>query len=247
MARCYNAHILKRSLISIFIAGILIILGLTFEWNHRSTIAQSVPIITYHDVVAEGGYSIAAVRRSSIVFAQDIEQLAQEGYTPIKFSDLIAYAKFRRLALPAKPIVIAFDDGWVGQFNNARPILESHGFVATFFINSALIGSKDGYMSWNQVRALRAANMEIGGHGTHHIELAEQLAVTTLHKEISRDKERIEAELGVPINTFAYPYNTHTTTTISVLKAVGYDGARTGGAPLTTSLFTFRSWIMENK
>lgn len=217
------------------------------EWNRREAVVRSIPIITFHDVVAEGESSLAAVHRSLVVFEHDIDRLDEDGYTTIKFSDLIAYAKFRRLHIPSKSIVITFDDGWIGQFANALPVLKKHGFVATFFINSASVNSKDGYMDWDEVRTLHATGMEIGGHGANHIELSDKLPTTVLLSEITKDKERIEAELGVPIRTFAYPYSTHTTSTIAILKAIGYEGARTGGITDSISLFTLPSWVMEIK
>ncbi len=199
------------------------------ELARRERVVRAVPILVFHDVLAEGEVSPAAVWRSRDIFARDLVNISEAGHTTVTFNDLIAYARLAQWTLPENPIVITFDDGWSGQVRHALPLLIEHGLVATFFINSSTVGTNPHYVSWNDVRALQDAGMEIGGHGATHRELADDLSEAVLHKELVMDKERIEAELGAEIRTFSYPYNTHPESVISLLKAIGYRGARTAG------------------
>jgi peptidoglycan/xylan/chitin deacetylase (PgdA/CDA1 family) len=61
------------------------------------------------------------------------------------------------------------------------------------------------WMTWDNVRELRASGMHIGGHTVTHPLLA-QLSVDEQEQEILGCKMRIEAELGEPMRYFAYPY-----------------------------------------
>lgn len=59
-------------------------------------------------------------------------------------------------------------------------------------------------MTSKQVVALHDAGMQIGAHTVSHPILA-RTDITTVRKEISASKEKLEALLGNPILTFAYP------------------------------------------
>lgn len=59
-------------------------------------------------------------------------------------------------------------------------------------------------MRTDQLRALHAAGMDIGGHTHTHPILARQTAHAA-REEIKHGKDRLEALLGAPIQVFAYP------------------------------------------
>jgi hypothetical protein len=63
---------------------------------------------------------------------------------------------------------IDFDDGSVGQYELAFPILERHGLKACFNVITGNLGT-EGYMSWAQVEDLFAHGHQIGGHGVRHL------------------------------------------------------------------------------
>jgi peptidoglycan/xylan/chitin deacetylase (PgdA/CDA1 family) len=61
------------------------------------------------------------------------------------------------------------------------------------------------WMTWDNVRQLRAAGMHIGGHTMNHPFLT-RLSADEQEQEIVGCKNRIEKELGEPMRYFAYPY-----------------------------------------
>jgi peptidoglycan/xylan/chitin deacetylase (PgdA/CDA1 family) len=61
------------------------------------------------------------------------------------------------------------------------------------------------WMTWDNVRDLRAAGMHIGGHTVNH-PLLTQLSADEQEEELAGCKTRIQAELGEPMRYFAYPY-----------------------------------------
>jgi peptidoglycan/xylan/chitin deacetylase (PgdA/CDA1 family) len=62
----------------------------------------------------------------------------------------------------------------------------------------------DLYMTWDDVRDLRAAGSVIGGHTINHPILA-GLSAEEQEREIAGCKARIETELGEPMRYFSYP------------------------------------------
>jgi peptidoglycan/xylan/chitin deacetylase (PgdA/CDA1 family) len=60
-------------------------------------------------------------------------------------------------------------------------------------------------MSWDQVRELKAAGVEIGSHTMNHIHMG-RVDRAEAEREVSGSCARLEAELGAWPEHFAYPY-----------------------------------------
>jgi len=94
------------------------------------------------------------------------------------------------------------------------------------------------WLTWDGVRALRGAGMEIGGHTVTHPVLA-TLTVEQQRTEIAGSLERLRAELGDVIDTFSYPvgartsFDAHTRTLLDELgvrRAFSFYGGVNRGA-----------------
>jgi peptidoglycan/xylan/chitin deacetylase (PgdA/CDA1 family) len=100
---------------------------------------------------------------------------------------------------------------------------------------------RDEWLTWDMVRELRDAGMEIGGHTVDHPVLA-RLPEDAQREQISGCARRIEAELGRPMRMFSYPVglpDSYGDTAKAALReegvqlAFGYDGGfARGGQPL---------------
>jgi peptidoglycan/xylan/chitin deacetylase (PgdA/CDA1 family) len=62
----------------------------------------------------------------------------------------------------------------------------------------------DPWMTWDDIRELHAGGMHVGGHTVNHRLLGQLTADEQVH-EIVTCKQRIEAELGVPMRSLSYP------------------------------------------
>ena len=136
-----------------------------------------------------------------------------------------------------KAVIINFDDGSMGQFTYAKPILDKYGFKATFFIvcNYANSGSKD-YMNWQDIQQLQKDGQDIESHTMNHIDLT-TLSLTDLNYEIGQSKQcLLDHGLnnnGIGVNVFAYPYGVgQDDPNIVDTVAKYYDIARSAGKPL---------------
>jgi peptidoglycan/xylan/chitin deacetylase (PgdA/CDA1 family) len=138
-----------------------------------------------------------------------------------RFFDVIPLTQLlQRLASGAQlgaALIITFDDGYQGNATVAAPILERHGVRACFFVTTQFIGTDfvpwwdrdkkidTRWMTWDQVRALRAAGHEIGSHTVTHANLGVTVGEEA-RREISGGSARLDAELGESSGLFAYPY-----------------------------------------
>lgn len=102
-----------------------------------------------------------------------------------------------------KEIVITFDDGELNNLQVALPILKKFGHVAYFFIIVGRVGRK-GYMSWEEIKALREEGMIIGSHGLSH-QILTSLMDTQIDEELRASKRTIEVNLSMPVETLSIP------------------------------------------
>lgn len=121
----------------------------------------------------------------------------------------------------ARAVALTFDDGNASDFHRALPILLRHGYPATFFVTPAWVGS-DGYMTWDEVRRLKAAGMAIGAHGLDHTLLStiEGCALTAHLEEARRALER---ELGTPPAWLSLPGGAGGLRAITAAAAAGFE------------------------
>ncbi len=80
------------------------------------------------------------------------------------------------------------------------------------------------FISWDEIRQMRAAGMVIGSH-THSHRILRPLPEADQRDELAVSKARLEAELGQPVETIAYPDGSRQAVselTKRLARAVGY-------------------------
>ncbi|WP_243735096.1 polysaccharide deacetylase family protein [Paenibacillus turpanensis] len=176
----------------------------------------SIPVLNYHSVSVEPGNSAVVTPEQ---FAEQMEYLFNEGYTPLKLADFIEIYEFKK-APPQKPVLLTFDDGYVDNLTAADPVLKKYQFPATVFVSPGVAGTKN-FMNWEQIRELHKAGWDIQAHGMTHPQLP-KLSKDKQEHEIKESKRLIEEELGTKVEVFCYPYGQYNKTTLSLLKENGY-------------------------
>jgi peptidoglycan/xylan/chitin deacetylase (PgdA/CDA1 family) len=99
---------------------------------------------------------------------------------------------------------VTFDDGHRSNYEFALPILERCGMRARFFVTVGWIGTRAGYMSWDEVRALARSGQTIGAHGWSH-KLLTHCTAAQLEQELAAARKRLEDELGSAVTTMSLP------------------------------------------
>ncbi|HBV88969.1 MAG TPA: xylanase [Desulfosporosinus sp.] len=189
-----------------------------------------VPVLYYHSVLLEEGNK---VRMPPDQFEAQMIYLRDKGYESVSLGQLYQ-ALYKGGDLPAKPVVITFDDGYEDNYTIAFPILKKYGFTASVFVVSSYING-EGFMSEPQLKELIANGWEIEGHTVSHPYLT-QMDKHTVINELKHSKEQLEKVLGQPVNFFAYPYGDYNVDVAQAVKDTGYLMAFT----------TERGWVNPN-
>jgi peptidoglycan/xylan/chitin deacetylase (PgdA/CDA1 family) len=132
-----------------------------------------------------------------------------------------------RAPLPAKPIVITFDDGYFGVHEYALPVLRRAGFAASVYViaEDLTSGSKGAraypVLTARQLRDWIDAGFEVGCHSLTHPRL-DGCTEVELRREIVESRAALERVLGTAVHTFAYPYGTPSQRVIRFTRDHGY-------------------------
>jgi len=135
----------------------------------------------------------------------------------------VTWLRHRRRRSGQTVVSLTFDDGWACQFRYARPILNSFGMRATFFVNSNLVGGAD-RMTWEDLEALAADGHEIGGHTLDHPDLT-SLEQDEARRQVCEDRDVLVAR-GLSARSFAYPGGAYDAALTAIVRECGYESAR---------------------
>ncbi len=186
-----------------------------------------VPILIYHHIrpgPLPASHALRLLTTNPEAFENDLGYLRDNGYRTISFEDLANHLE-QGAALPERPAIISFDDGWEQQFTYAVPLLSKYNFTATFFIVTNYVGHPN-FLSLAQLKGMLAGGMEIGSHSRSHPSLP-GLGRARQWDEIARSKTLLETWLGTRIVAFAYPYGAYDEPVAEMTTAAGYRAART--------------------
>ena len=119
-----------------------------------------IPIIVYHRI----GYAPAnatSVYKSLTIepewFDKHLQYLQDHGFETIQYQDLVANLDYSA-PLPAKPVMINFDDGYKDTYEAAYPILQKHGMKGTLFVITKSVGGRP-YVTWDQIKEMQKSGL----------------------------------------------------------------------------------------
>lgn len=169
-------------------------------------LSRSYPlrVLMYHQVSSDGTADPLTVPVPA--FTQQLQYLQQEGYTSILLSELVSHIRIGT-ALPHKPVLISFDDGYRDNYTNAYPVLERLGMKANIFLVPTFL-NKGQYLSIEDIRTMDPALVEYGLHSYDHQSYA-ALSVDAMRNDLVQCAVSLELQ-GVPYQPcVAFPYGAY--------------------------------------
>ena len=200
-----------------------------FSWLTLTPAPQGVVILEYHHVSDDVGEDGWAYTVPPADFAQQLDYLQAEGYTTITMQDFMRARKGKQ-ELPAKPVILTFDDGYEDNYTTLLPMLEQRHMNGTVYMVTNSIGRK-GYLSWNQLRDMQNRGIELGSHTANHQPL------TSLDREKQAEEMKLSKLLmewnGLKtVFSFSYPNGAYDEELPELLRKNEYLAAVTGDAGL---------------
>ena len=200
-------------------------------WVLTAAPPEGFPILEYH-MVTENPHPDA---KPYVVppedFAEQLDYLAEEGYTTITPQDY-ARARKGKQQLPEKPIILTFDDGYEDNWRVVLPMLEERRMRAVFYMVTNSIG-QPGYLTWDNLFDMERRGMEIGSHTANHLPLT-TLSPEKQREELRLSKLMLEWKGMKTIYSFSYPNGSYNAGVVAMLAEEEYLTAVTGEAGLNT-------------
>jgi len=159
--------------------------------NSEHTRSTVVPILMYHSI-AEPDHRWLWHHLSCPVsiFESHLRALQRGGFQTISLRALYEYMTTGQ-AIPARSVVLSFDDGYLDNWVYACPLLKKYGFQGTIFVNPEFVDPAQsprptledvwaarvpagalppaGYLSWAEMREMEKAGvMDIQSHALTH-------------------------------------------------------------------------------
>lgn len=160
-----------------------------------------VNIVYYHDIVKGEGQSF--MRTNIDVFKRQMEYIAKNGYKTLRFDELNERNNVR---FEKKKVVIAFDDGWLSNYNEIFDFMQSLGIKYNIYLTIGEIGKNPEYLRWDLVRKMHDSGLVgFGVHTYTHPYVADMSDIDP-ELEYVKANEVFQKELGYEPLDFCYPY-----------------------------------------
>jgi peptidoglycan/xylan/chitin deacetylase (PgdA/CDA1 family) len=123
-------------------------------------------------------------------------------------------------------ITFSFADTLKSQ-TRAAALLAKYGLHATWYVNSARVGSSSSYLSLADLQSIASAGNEIGGHTRTHTDLTE-VSSTTARQEVCDDRVAL-LQMGFQVTSFDYPFSGDSDAARQIVIDCNYNNARAAG------------------
>jgi peptidoglycan/xylan/chitin deacetylase (PgdA/CDA1 family) len=163
-------------------------------------------ILTFHAL--DAGRSPVSLPPAG--FERIVKGLLDDGVRVVPLRELLAPAA------GAHRVALTFDDGYRSAFSEALPLLARLELPATMYVVSEWVGRDNCWpsqgagipasplMDWEELADWRAQGLDIGAHTANHVPLR-RLTEEQWADELAGCRARLEAQLGAPVEDFAYP------------------------------------------
>jgi peptidoglycan/xylan/chitin deacetylase (PgdA/CDA1 family) len=185
--------------------------------------AGPVPILVYHALgQPPASEEYPGLYVSDPEFEEEMAWLHSQGYEGVTL-DQVEQAWYHGGTLPAKPIVITFDNGYPPQVEFAPEVLARFGWPGVLFEIT------EEHLRPFQIRPIVAMGWEVDSHSATHPDLTE-LSGKELEYQVAASRRYLRRKFGVPSDNFCYPSSEYDAATIAAVKEAGYVGAVTENA-----------------
>lgn len=210
---------------------ILILLCITLiilSFNSVSISADHAVVLQYHHFGENTPPSTSVTLEQ---FDRHLEYLSENEYNVWPLEKIVAYLKEKK-ELPDKCVAITIDDAYVSVYKEAYPRLKGYGFPFTVFVptEGVEMGIKS-YLTWEQMREMRAAGAVYASHSHKHDYLirrypgeSEDAWINRVTNDIEKSLNILKEKLGSTSKLFVYPYGEYNIALKQIIRSLGLTG-----------------------
>ena len=256
--------------------GVLLMLGwftLTTAqlYQHQTEAASDftqpgVPVLMYHHLLPEADRTGLFVNNNAVIsveqFTRDMQTLKARGYQTISLRQLHDFVTAGK-KLPAKSVLITFDDGYLSNKVYAMPVLEELDYTAVIFVLTGWIEQHPQqfdvkglqYLSWPEIKEMRQT-FQFASHtdNLHSLSWNGKGALTSVSEQQLTDDIHRSVQKLQGTTCFSYPYGHYTDMARTVLRQQGITLAFTvtpgnvkaGDDPLTLSRWDMYQYSIDD-
>ena len=183
---------------------------------------KQVPVICYHHIRESHAGQSETFKSYSVSpsqFAAQMKALKDSGYETILPDQLYNYLVYND-ELPAKPVMLTFDDSIEGQYTLGVPEMDKYGFKGVFFLMTISIG-KPRYMTKDNIKELADKGHAMESHTWDH-HMVTKLQGDDFEKQFGGANKTIEDITGKKVTYFAYPFGIWGASVFPELEKAGY-------------------------
>jgi|WetSurSiteA1Bulk_404760.scaffolds.fasta_scaffold00625_3 peptidoglycan/xylan/chitin deacetylase (PgdA/CDA1 family) len=215
---------------------------------------NQIPILLYHrfgPVVAD------SMTIQTTVFESHLKYLMEHNYTVIPLRQLIDFYLKKGPPPPARSVVIVADDGHKSVYIDMFPLIRKYRIPVTLFLYPSAISNASYAMTWDQLREMKNSGLvDFQSHSFWHpnfIKDKKRLKEAEYEKSVTmqmrKSKEKIEKELNVKVDMFAWPFGLYDEDLIKTAVKWNYRAAFTIERRHTSSrdnIMTLPRYLMTN-
>jgi peptidoglycan/xylan/chitin deacetylase (PgdA/CDA1 family) len=167
------------------------------------------------------------------VFESHLKYLKDNGYQVVPLRELVDYYLNKGPRPLAGSVVIVVDDGHASVYRHMFPLVRKYGVPVTLFIYPSAISNASYAMTWDQLRELKGTGLfDLQGHTYWHPNFkrdAKRMSRPEYERsvalQLNRSRERLEKELGGPVDMLAWPFGIYDDRLMEQAKEAGYVAA----------------------
>jgi peptidoglycan/xylan/chitin deacetylase (PgdA/CDA1 family) len=180
---------------------------------------EPVPILLYHVIgTATPSAPFAGLYVPPAEFRAQVAWLVRNHWHAVTLDQVLAYWR-DGVALPAKPVVLTFDDGYPGDWRYALPILRAHNWAA-------VLNLKIGNLTPLHVRRLIRGGWQLASHTFTHPDLT-TVGAGQLRREVVESRLWLQHVFHVRVDVFCYPIGRYDGVVLAEVRQAGYAAAET--------------------
>jgi peptidoglycan/xylan/chitin deacetylase (PgdA/CDA1 family) len=177
----------------------------------------------------------------AVTLTNQLTTLRDAGFELLGMTEALA----RRAAEPEAPVVaVTFDDGFRDFLTAGLGVLTAVGARATLYVAVGHVGRPAVWLgrhaadfapllTWDEVREVATAGVEIGNHGLVHTPL-DVLPERVIEVQVKASRERLRQHTQAAVPSFAYPHGYNSFQVRDIVARTGHETACEVGHRLAT-------------